>query len=247
VIAHELGHSLGMNDEMGRKDALMYRYSSPNDASLRQPASDDIAGLAELYSTRVEAHGNGCGSATVAPKPPSRTASNAATIAALGFLVFLMLRARSDRRARAAFVFAAAAAAIALMPNVSGKGIARASEGVRTLGEADVVENAVIGHARARVLSATTAIENGLFKTTYNLATTHCNASSCPKAGHGQAWGGTIGNITQEIGGAYAPTAGDDVDVSFTALPNALKSLSQPLAGRTAEVSTQVRVLTRAE
>ena len=59
VVAHELGHSLGMNDEMDRKDALMYRYSSPNDATMRAPASDDIAGLAELYSTKLEASGNG--------------------------------------------------------------------------------------------------------------------------------------------------------------------------------------------
>lgn len=40
VVAHELGHSLGMNDEMGERDALMYRFSAPNDASIRQPGSD---------------------------------------------------------------------------------------------------------------------------------------------------------------------------------------------------------------
>src|SRR5690606_14244822 len=44
VVAHELGHSVGMNDEMDRDDALMYRYSAPNDPSLRSPADDDIAG-----------------------------------------------------------------------------------------------------------------------------------------------------------------------------------------------------------
>ncbi|MBX3252404.1 MAG: matrixin family metalloprotease, partial [Myxococcales bacterium] len=81
VIAHELGHSLGMNDEMGRKDALMYRFSAPNDASIREPAADDIAGLAELYSTKLEARGNGCSSATVAPKKPTSMASNAAMFA----------------------------------------------------------------------------------------------------------------------------------------------------------------------
>src|SRR5262249_6990776 len=55
VVAHELGHSLGMNDEMERRDALMYRYSTPNEVTLRAPASDDIQGLAELYSTKIEA------------------------------------------------------------------------------------------------------------------------------------------------------------------------------------------------
>jgi MYXO-CTERM domain-containing protein len=240
VIAHELGHSLGMNDEMGRKDALMYRYSAPNDATMRQPASDDIAGLAELYSTKLEGAGNGCGSATVAPKPPSRPASHAAMFATLGLLLFLVLRARSDRRARAGFVFAAAAATIAFMPTLSGKsgpGVARASESML---------NASVGHARAKVLGTSTVIENGLFKTQYKLATTACRASTCPKAGHGEAWGGTIGNITQEVGGYYAPSSGDEVDVSFTALPpSALTTLSRPLAGRPVDVDTTVRVLTR--
>ena len=238
VVAHELGHSLGMNDEMGRKDALMYRYSVPNDASLRQPASDDIAGLAELYSAKLEARGNGCGSATVAPKKPSSTASHAAMFATLGLLLFLVLRAKSDRRARIGFVLATAAATIALVPSLSGKsgaGVARASE------------NQLVGHARAKVLATSTAIENGLFKTSYQLATTTCRAQSCPKSGHGVAWGGTIGNITQEVGGYYAPANGDDVDVSFTKLPSALGPMTKPLAGRVVVENVDVRVLTRVD
>jgi hypothetical protein len=239
VIAHELGHSLGMNDEMGRKDALMYRYSAPNDASIRQPGSDDIAGLAELYSTKLEARGNGCGSATVAPKKPSSTASHAAMFASLGLLLFLVARARSDRRARVGFVLAAAAATIAFVPTLSGKsgpGVARASE------------SQTVGHARAKVLSTSTAIESGLFKTSYKLATTTCRALTCPKSGHGSAWGGTVGNITQEVGGYYAPANGDEVDVSFAQLPNALGPMTKPLAGRflTENADLSVSVLTRA-
>jgi hypothetical protein len=240
VIAHELGHSLGMNDEMGRKDALMYRYSAPNDATMRAPASDDIAGLAELYSTKVEARGNGCGSATVAPKAPSRTANHAAMFAVFGLLLFLVLRARSERthRLRIGFVFAAAAAAIAFVPTLSGKsgaGVARASS-----------ISMDVGHASAKVLSTTTAIENGLFKTDYKLATVNCHAASCPNAGHGSAWGGTIGNITQEVGGHYAPQSGDVVDVSFDVLPNNFGVLTAPLAGHTdmTKKSAGVRVLT---
>lgn len=240
VIAHELGHSLGMNDEMGRKDALMYRYSAPNDASIRQPGSDDIAGLAELYSAQLEARGNGCGSATVAPKKPSSAASHAAMFATVGLLLFLVLRAKSDRRARIGFMLAAAAATIAFVPSLSGKsgpGVARASE------------SHAVGHARAKVLATSTAIENGLFKTSYKLETTTCRAATCPKAGHGTTWGGTIGNITQEVGGYYAPSNGDEVDVSFAKLPNALGPMTKPLAGRlTAEnTDVSVAVLTRAD
>ncbi|MDB4937417.1 MAG: hypothetical protein JWP87_4389 [Labilithrix sp.] len=234
VVAHELGHSLGMNDEMERKDALMYRYSSPNDATLRAPASDDIAGLAELYSTKLEASGNGCGNATVAPKKPSLAASHFAMVATLGFLFFLILRGRSDRRARFAFVAAAAVATYAMLPSISKDegNVARASE----LGQ---------GHARAKVLSTTTSMEDGLFKTTYKLATTACRAATCPKLGDGIAWGGVSGNIRQEVGGQFAPAAGDDVDVSFAKLPSALAPLSAPLGARQSDTET-VRVITPA-
>lgn len=238
IVAHELGHSLGMNDEMGRKDALMYRYSAPNDASLRQPASDDIAGLAELYSAKLEARGNGCGSAAVAPKRPTRAASRAATFATLGVLLFLILRARTDRRARLGFFLAATAAMVAFVPSLSDEGGPRAAR----------ADDRAAGHARAKVLSTSTMIEGGLFKTSYELVTTGCRAASCPKAGHGVAWGGTIGDVTQEVGGYYAPAHGDEVDVTFEHLPRVLEPLTKPLAGRSAVAiaDMNVRILTRA-
>jgi hypothetical protein len=235
VIAHELGHSLGMNDEMERKDALMYRYSAPNDATMRAPASDDIQGLAELYSTKLEASGNGCGNATIAPKKPSLAASHVAMFATLGLLVFLVLRGRSDRRARFAFVAAAAIATYGLLPDVSSDraaGVARASE-------------LAPGHARAKVLATTTSMEDGLLKTTYRLATTACRAATCPKMGHGFAWGGTSGNIRQDVGGQFAPGAGDDVDVSFTKLPSAIAPLSNVLPADRNE-DGDVSILTQA-
>lgn len=236
VVAHELGHSLGMNDELGRKDALMYRYSAPNDATLRAPAPDDIAGLAELYSTKLEATGNGCGNATVAPKKPSLAASHFAMFATLGFLMFLVLRGRSDRRARFAFVAAAAIATYALLPSMSSDqgSTAQASELAK-------------GHARAKVTSTSTTIEDGLIKTTFKLATTACRATSCPKLGEGVAWGGTAGDIRQDVGGQFAPTTGDAVDVSFAKLPSALAPLSQPLGMRAAlSPPESVRVITAA-
>lgn len=236
VVAHELGHSVGMNDEMERKDALMYRYSAPNDTTLRAPASDDIAGLAELYSTKLEATGNGCGNATVAPKKPSLAASHFAMVATFGFLFFLVLRGRSDRRARFAFVAAAAVAAYLMLPTISKEegNVARASE-------------LAPGHARATVTSTSTTMEDGLIKTTFKLATTACRAASCPKLGEGIAWGGTVGDIRQEVGGQFAPSTGDAVDVSFAKLPSALAPLSAPLGGRTpASASESVRVITAA-
>lgn len=241
VVAHELGHSLGMNDEMGNKAALMYRYTAPNDASLREPASDDITGLAELYEGSPKSSDQGgCGSDTVSPKKPSHAAANSAMVATLGLLLFLVLRARSDRRAKAAFVLAAACAAFALVPRLQGKGMARASEPVSAMS---------LGHARAKVLNTSVAIENGLFKTKYELATTTCRTAVCPKSGRGVTFGGTIGNITQEVGGYYAPNDGDEVDVSFKSMPSRLAPVKSPLAGRMGTMSNEladVKVLTRA-
>lgn len=235
VVAHELGHSLGMNDEMGNKAALMYRYTAPNDATLRAPAADDVTGVAQLYEDAPKATDQGgCGSDTVAPKKPSHAASNAAMVATLGLLLFMVLRAKKDRRAKGAFVLAAACAAVALVPNLTGKGVARANT---TVGELNA--NLNLGHARAKILSTSVAIENGLFKTQYALNTTTCRASLCPKGGQGITYGGTIGNITQEVGGYYAPKNGDEVDVSFKKMPNALSAVRSPLAGRLA-LETQV-------
>jgi hypothetical protein len=241
VVAHELGHSLGMNDEMGNKSALMYRYTAPNDASLRAPATDDLTGLAELYENAPKSTDQGgCGSDTVSPKKPSHDATNGAMAATLGLLLFLVIRAKRDRRAKAAFVLAAACAAFALVPRLQGKGVARASEPVSAMN---------LGHARAKVLSTSVAIENGLFKTQYELATTTCRANVCPKSGRGVTFGGTIGNITQEVGGYYAPSNGDEVDVSFKKMPSRLAPVKSPLAGRLATMSDEladVKVVTLA-
>jgi hypothetical protein len=157
-------------------------------------------------------------------------------VATFGLLLFLVLRARTDRRARFGLVVAAAAATIAFLPAASkdGAGVARAAE-------------ADPGQARAKVLSTTTAIEDGLFKTSYAIATIACRASACPRQATGSAWGGTIGNVRQDVGGWYAPRSGDEVDVSFTKLPDALAPLAHPLGGRTdGSGPGEVRVLTPA-
>ena len=234
VVAHELGHSLGMNDEMERKDALMYRYSSPNDATLRAPATDDLTGLAELYSTKIEASGNGCGNATVAPKKPSLAASHLAMMGTLGFLFFLALRGRSDRRARFAFVAAAAIATYAMLPSIS-----------KDQGNVAKASQLAPGHARARVVSTSTSMEDGLLKTTYKLATTACRAATCPKIGEGFSWGGSTGDIRQDVGGQFAPITGDNVDVSFAKLPSPIAPLTAPLGSYRSD-SEAVRVVTAA-
>src|SRR5690606_1626145 len=106
-------------------------------------------------------------------------------------------------------------ATIAFVPTLAG------GRGTASAANAEHASQArLLGHARAHVVSTSTSIQDGLFKTTYELGTMDCRASSCPKTSHGVAWGGTIGNVTQEVGNQYAPTPGENVDVSFKQLPN---------------------------
>ena len=228
VIAHELGHSLGMNDELARPTSLMYRYSAPNDATVRTPSSDDVDGLSELYGKDLAAKGEGCGGATVAPTKPGNDASRIAMLVTLGFGLFVLLRAH---RRRTAFVVGAIAGVALFFPRLDGTvGVARAATSA--------------GHARAHVVRARTTASGGLFTTDYTLATTTCRTSACPRAGHGAVFGGTIGHVTQEVNGAYAPGVGDDVDVSFEGL-SPLQAL-RPLAGLSVGSDLAVRVVTLA-
>lgn len=233
VVAHELGHSLGMDDELRQSDVLMYRYSAPNDPSVRAPVSDDIAGLATIYSSRFAASGSGCGGAMVAPKKPSQTNERIAMIATFTLLAFLVLRARTDRRARIAFLLAMAGATTLLLPELAAD-TRTASASPR-----------LAGHARGTVVAASTAIEDGLFKTTYELATTACRVAACPKQARGAVWGGTIGHLRQEVAGQFVPAVGSQVDVSFDALPSALGALESPLGKAPAKAPT-VTTLTAA-
>lgn len=49
ILSHELGHSLGLGDELVNTKSVMYLYTRPNDASKRVPTADDVAGIRALY------------------------------------------------------------------------------------------------------------------------------------------------------------------------------------------------------
>jgi hypothetical protein len=100
VLAHEIGHALGMADDQVDATDLMYAYSLPGDASVRAPTTDDLAGLTTLYDGSPTSGAKGCGGASVADAR-ARGADGWATIAALGAAASL---AATRRRARAQVV-----------------------------------------------------------------------------------------------------------------------------------------------
>lgn len=50
VVAHELGHALGLSDEPALDGALMFPYVQPETQERSTPSPDDLEGLMSLYS-----------------------------------------------------------------------------------------------------------------------------------------------------------------------------------------------------
>jgi len=73
VVAHELGHALGLKDAK-TAGPIMYGYTIRNDASLRTPTADDLAGVAVLYKDSA-----GSGSRSGCSASGSAAASQAGT------------------------------------------------------------------------------------------------------------------------------------------------------------------------
>jgi len=207
VLAHESGHALGLSDEIDQSDVLMYRYSSPNDASMRVPTSDDKAGLAEIYSRAVvpQEESGGCGDSSVSPSRPQKMASHLALAFGVGFVTFMVARRR--RKGGGAGVASAASLAtfaLTLLPTME-----RAShaQGV------DAEEAS--SHATASVIRAQSRLEHGMIRTNATLRVDSCRVASCPSTVEHRAWGGTVGSVTQVFGHEGAPEADTKVHLTF--------------------------------
>lgn len=59
VVAHELGHALGLSDEPALDGALMFPYVQPETQERSTPSPDDLAGLMTLYSASGDATATG--------------------------------------------------------------------------------------------------------------------------------------------------------------------------------------------
>jgi hypothetical protein len=95
VLAHETGHVLGLLDAPDPAD-VMYVYTSPDDATRRGPAVDDVAGVAFLYSS-VPPPAAGCSlAATSGARVVGQRAVPAATLVAV--VTFVLARRRGVAR-----------------------------------------------------------------------------------------------------------------------------------------------------
>ncbi|HEY8041860.1 MAG TPA: matrixin family metalloprotease [Polyangiaceae bacterium] len=84
VVSHETGHTLGLADEEGDREAVMYAYSRSGDASNRAPATDDLDGIETLYPGTGTVPRAGCGGASVAGVSPRQDWTWAVMLLAMG-------------------------------------------------------------------------------------------------------------------------------------------------------------------
>lgn len=219
VMAHEVGHSLGLADESANAAALMYPYTRAGDASVRAPGSDDLSGVDQAYAGADLSSGSaqGCGGgASVAGRRSSNlsSATGLLLLAAGGWLV-------SRRQRRGLAPVALALAALLLHP-------ARAESATPSAVE-----------ATAQVTTVTTQIANGVFQTTLDLAPRTCHVAVCPAHTIARVWGGTIGGIAQQVGESVVPAVHDEVDIAFqTAARGLPSSVAVVLAVRSASTAS---------
>jgi hypothetical protein len=210
VVAHEVGHALGLGDEASEPSDLMYPYSLPEDASVRAPATDDLAGIDSIYAgqTPTAASHGGCGGASVSG---GRLGARDAWIgwALLGVAGAWLL---SRRGARVVVPCAAACVVFVGAPHLA-RSTPEAAAGAVVEGTGDAP---AAPDATARVTRVETTNVGGVFETVVELVPTRCARSAvCPARMQAHAWGGTMGGITQQVGEMPAPRVDDEVDLAF--------------------------------
>jgi hypothetical protein len=200
VVAHEVGHSLGLSDSIDEQTALMYPYTKPHDTSVRMPALDDLDGVSDIYANATAAAApasSGCGKSSVAGsgvRAKDAEAAVALIVVAGAWIV-------SRRRARALVPVGAACLALLASPRAASS--AQPPQTVHV-------------DATARVVGATTRSVGGAFQTVVDLVPGTCDdVKTCPARARARVWGGTMNGITQEVGEGVTPEIDDDVDLAF--------------------------------
>lgn len=224
IVAHEMGHALGLSDEHENAGALMYPYVPRSRVLATSPGADDLAGLAQLY---------GGGEASLsATEPESSSAAQCSTVmtpgrsiagapwAAAGLVVaaLAIARARGRRRTRrgaAGGVMFAAAALVAVPPAAAHVTLSAGTAVVPVSMHAVEGIDVARFDMQAVVTRASTTNEHGVFRTELELSTTACASSVCPASAHTVVWGGTLGGVRQVIGGAQVPPEGALVSMAI--------------------------------
>ena len=192
VLTHELGHLLGLGEDMTDVDATMYAFSQPGETGKRDLEIVDKDSIAALYDEEFEAEGEGgCGGAAIAGYD-----GEAWVWAALGFgALGLAMRRRSTRNAALSVTaLGALALFVGAEPGPSSDDLAANGDSVPMTVE-----------------SAESAWEGGVIVTRLSLR--GVDGSDVPHELEVKTLGGQVGDLVQVVGHALPPRVGDALTI----------------------------------
>lgn len=193
VLTHELGHLLGLGEDMSDVDATMYAFSQPGETGKRDLEVVDKNSIAALYNEEFDSDvDGGCGGAAIAGYD-----GEAWLWAVLGFGVLGLAMRR--RAIRSGALSATALGALALF--AGGASQEPASQAVAFGGEG----------LSMTVESAESAWEGGVIVTRLGLR--GVDGSNVWHEVTLKALGGQVGDLVQVVGHALPPQVGDSLRV----------------------------------
>lgn len=193
TLTHELGHALGLMHSREDELAVMYPSSAPGETCKRTPASDDIAGLVELYGAAVE---------PAVPEVGCAAAPGRLPLVVVAALLLLALK----RRARPAPALAALGRAGLVLFAVGGASGAQAAEPAREDPVDEISWGEVVATA-SRWLPDTRVIV-----TEVEVEVLRCVKGACAERRvKVQVLGGRVGDLEQVVDHLPAPRRGSQV------------------------------------
>ena len=198
VLTHELGHLLGLGEDMTDVDATMYAFSQPGETGKRDLEVVDKDSIAALYDQEFDSEmQGGCGGAAIAGYEGEAWVWAALGLGALGFA--MRRRASRERVASAAVL-----GALVLGLGASGKlPIPHIGEGLAfTSGD---------GSVPMTVQSAESSWEDGVIVT--HLALHGTDSNNVTHDVTVKALGGQVGDLVQVVGHVLPPQVGDSLRI----------------------------------
>lgn len=196
VLTHEIGHVLGLGEEMQDEAATMYAFSQPGETTKRELEPADLLAISQLYSEPMDdQYGGGCGAAAISNHRGGSWVWSLLGLCALS----LWGRRRRAKLANPTWLLALAVAS-----------------GVPTGGQTLLsgASQALLDEREFVVREATSAWQEGLVVTTLTLSPAQPEGSSVRV----QALGGVVGGIGQRIGHALPPAQGDVIRLDLSGL-----------------------------
>lgn len=205
VFTHEMGHFLGLKDDLQDQEATMYLYSAPGDTSKRSLSATDQTAISSLYvpgmaleDSADPAAAGGCGIAAASPRRSSLAWVSVAGALAVGTLI--ARREQFSRRSRRVAAF------VAVLP----LGLTMAPQARATDLEESIVAQATISEVKSQW-------SGGLILSEVRLSALSCEAGPCAEVPRAlTVAGGELDSLVQTVGHSAVPTQGQRLLIRAT-------------------------------